>query len=842
MTTIANASSTIKGHVRISEKSNTNDFLLFQISAVAGQDTNAWYILTVANEASSATSPFANTDDIVVSFQVTGDKGDPGAQGAQGADGADNSTQGAQGTQGLTGPDNSTQGAQGTTGPDNSTQGAQGTTGPDNSTQGAQGTTGPDNSTQGAQGADGADNSTQGAQGIQGLTGPDNSTQGAQGTTGPDNSTQGAQGTTGPDNSTQGAQGTQGLTGPDNSTQGAQGATGPDNSTQGATGTKGAPGNNAGLNYDYETSTDMAGAAGAIRFDNTTIGSATQISLALEDADGVNHNNLWSKQSQLIITGESSGDIITVADYSINTINATRALLDVSAADVQAAGTFVNGESVRIQFTNNGAKGQKGATGVANLSGDVSDRLVTADGSGGLVGEPNFTFDGSTSYLNGKLTIDQQALLTTGTVAFNPKDGSNATVAALTGNLTITLDRANHWEAGDTGVVRIKQSGTTARTVTFTPSAGSNVYLNGSAFTMPTTLSSQVVIGIYCDGTDFFYTVGSTASLGTKGAPGGTGPQGASGTQGPGGAQGTNGTQGATGAGPQGPIGPSVQGATGTATQGADGPQGPTGADNSTQGATGGKGEPGADNSTQGADGPQGPTGADNSTQGADGPQGPGGADNSTQGAQGVQGTEGPDNSTQGATGADSTVAGPQGPDGGDGPQGADGPAGAVTGFTNGANDRVLTATGTTGINAEANLVFNGDHLTISAGGLHVGSAVTPATVGKITATNDVVAFASSDKRFKDNIIPISNALEKIKQVSGVEFDWRPLTEEQKIWIHSNEGHDIGVIAQEIEEILPEIVTTRENGYKAVRYEKIVALLIEAIKEQQIQIDQLKNG
>ena len=52
------------------------------------------------------------------------------------------------------------------------------------------------------------------------------------------------------------------------------------------------------------------------------------------------------------------------------------------------------------------------------------------------------------AYLNGKLTIDQQALTTTGTVAFNPKNGSNATVAALTGNLTITLDRANHWEAG----------------------------------------------------------------------------------------------------------------------------------------------------------------------------------------------------------------------------------------------------------------------------------------------------------------------------------------------------------------------------------------------------------
>jgi transcriptional regulator NrdR family protein len=52
---------------------------------------------------------------------------------------------------------------------------------------------------------------------------------------------------------------------------------------------------------------------------------------------------------------------------------------------------------------------------------------------------------------------------------------------------------------------------------------------------------------------------------------------------------------------------------------------------------------------------------------------------------------------------------------------------------------------------------------------------------------------------------------------------------------------DYGVIAQEVEEVLPELVTTRENGYKAVRYEKIVSLLIEAIKEQQIQIDELKN-
>ena len=58
---------------------------------------------------------------------------------------------------------------------------------------------------------------------------------------------------------------------------------------------------------------------------------------------------------------------------------------------------------------------------------------------------------------------------------------------------------------------------------------------------------------------------------------------------------------------------------------------------------------------------------------------------------------------------------------------------------------------------------------------------------------------------------------------------------------HSNKGNDVGVIAQEIEEILPEITTTRENGYKAVRYEKLTPFLISCIKEQQTQISSLQS-
>ena len=66
--------------------------------------------------------------------------------------------------------------------------------------------------------------------------------------------------------------------------------------------------------------------------------------------------------------------------------------------------------------------------------------------------------------------------------------------------------------------------------------------------------------------------------------------------------------------------------------------------------------------------------------------------------------------------------------------------------------------------------------------------------------------------------------------------DWIPNEEH-----HGYEGHDVGVIAQEVEKVLPEVVQTRDSGFKAVKYEKMIPLLIESIKEQQEQIDELKK-
>ena len=123
----------------------------------------------------------------------------------------------------------------------------------------------------------------------------------------------------------------------------------------------------------------------------------------------------------------------------------------------------------------------------------------------------------------------------------------------------------------------------------------------------------------------------------------------------------------------------------------------------------------------------------------------------------------------------------------------------------------------------------------VQFGSLGIGTAASGVT-GEIRATADITAYYSSDIRLKENIQPIENALDKIRRISGNTYDWKEGFET----IHSHKGNDIGVIAQEVEEVLPILVTTREHGYKAVQYEKIVALLIEGMKEQQLQIEQLR--
>ena len=106
-----------------------------------------------------------------------------------------------------------------------------------------------------------------------------------------------------------------------------------------------------------------------------------------------------------------------------------------------------------------------------------------------------------------------------------------------------------------------------------------------------------------------------------------------------------------------------------------------------------------------------------------------------------------------------------------------------------------------------ANLTFNGTNLVC-------GGTVT----------------ANSDESLKENIKTIDNALEKVTSLRGVEFDYK-----------SSGTHSIGLIAQEVEQVLPDLVYESENRIKSVAYQNIVAVLIEAVKEQQKQIDSLRS-
>jgi hypothetical protein len=106
---------------------------------------------------------------------------------------------------------------------------------------------------------------------------------------------------------------------------------------------------------------------------------------------------------------------------------------------------------------------------------------------------------------------------------------------------------------------------------------------------------------------------------------------------------------------------------------------------------------------------------------------------------------------------------------------------------------------------------------------------------GSLNVTGDVVAYSTSDERLKDNIQLISNPIQKVQQLRGVEFDWNDKS------IFKAGKHDYGVIAQDVEKVLPELVKESSTGYLGVDYDKMIGLLIEVVKEQEKRIKELEN-
>jgi hypothetical protein len=165
--------------------------------------------------------------------------------------------------------------------------------------------------------------------------------------------------------------------------------------------------------------------------------------------------------------------------------------------------------------------------------------------------------------------------------------------------------------------------------------------------------------------------------------------------------------------------------------------------------------------------------------------------------------------------------------------------SGAGTSLTGTAASLSIGGTATTATTANALNTSNN----YQVNSLGVGTAGS-GTAGEIRATNNITAYYSSDIKFKENVRSIDNAVEKAIVIGGKYFDWTNEYIESKggadgYFVRKN---DIGVIAQDVEKVLPEAVRTREDGSLAVDYQKLVSLAFAAIAELKSEIDTLKTG
>jgi hypothetical protein len=158
--------------------------------------------------------------------------------------------------------------------------------------------------------------------------------------------------------------------------------------------------------------------------------------------------------------------------------------------------------------------------------------------------------------------------------------------------------------------------------------------------------------------------------------------------------------------------------------------------------------------------------------------------------------------------------------------------------------DWTIDQYGTTSSDARLR-IFNGgaetNGIVIKENGYVGMGSITPTT--RLYVNGDITANSvagTSDIRFKTNIHNVTNALDKVKALRGVYFNWN-----QKAFPEKEFGaqDELGFIAQEVEKVVPEIVTKdkTKDEYRSVKYDKLVALLVESIKEQQKQIDSLKT-
>jgi hypothetical protein len=155
----------------------------------------------------------------------------------------------------------------------------------------------------------------------------------------------------------------------------------------------------------------------------------------------------------------------------------------------------------------------------------------------------------------------------------------------------------------------------------------------------------------------------------------------------------------------------------------------------------------------------------------------------------------------------------------------------AATGFAVAiATDTKYTAS----VTFEKQVNFNG--FTTFSGDVYMSGAGFTYCGGPLHVCDDIVAFygQTSDIAMKENVSTLEDPLAKVLQIRGTEYDWKKGNK-------SYTGHDVGVIAQDVEKVLPEAVSTKPDGTKGVHYNKLIPLLIEAVKDLSSQVDDLKD-
>ena len=109
---------------------------------------------------------------------------------------------------------------------------------------------------------------------------------------------------------------------------------------------------------------------------------------------------------------------------------------------------------------------------------------------------------------------------------------------------------------------------------------------------------------------------------------------------------------------------------------------------------------------------------------------------------------------------------------------------------------------------------------------------------GALYVGGDIYSYAASDIKLKENLSKIDNSLEKLLKISGYQYHWNKIAQEM---YPERTMLDVGIIAQEVKEIVPSAVVEREDGYLAVKYDKLIPLLIEAVKALKAEIEIMKR-